>query len=796
MINEDWQAVSGKGELKLSENSLTVLKRRYLRKDDSGKSVETPEDMFRRVASNIASADLKYDPMADVKRTANDFYDLLVSLDFMPNSPTLMNAGRELQQLSACFVLPVGDSLEEIFTAIKQTALIHQSGGGTGFDFSRLRPAGSIVKSTKGVASGPISFMKAFDSATEVIKQGGTRRGANMGILRVDHPDIESFIKAKEKNDVLNNFNISVALTDRFMEALEKDDQYELVDPKSKRTVRKESARKIFDIIVDHAWKNGEPGIIFIDRMNRYNPTPKVGKIESTNPCGEQPLLPYESCNLGSINLGNMVRGGQVDYAHLSRVVRKVTHFLDNVIDVNNYPIAEIREMTKANRKIGMGVMGWADMLFKLGVRYDSEEALELGEKIMKFIRTEGRKESARLALERGPFPNFKGSIFDKEGQPRLRNATVTTIAPTGTISIIAGASSGVEPLFAISFIRTVMDNDRLVEVHPYFKELGERQGWYSEELAREIAEKGTIQGNSKIPKNVQELFVTAHEVNPDFHVRMQAAFQRYTDNAVSKTINFPQEATREDVEEVYMLAYRSGCKGITVYRDGSREAQVLSKGSKQKKEEKLGKEEEKQAESKEVISAEIKVSPRSRPEEVSGVTYKAETGCGTLYITVNQDEKSLVEVFTTMGKSGGCLAAQSEAISRLASLAFRAGIDAKEVVRQIKGIRCPLPRFTEHGTALSCPDVIAQVIERHLQKKQATLGLVFSEEEEKRNETNANNKEELNKVLANGKEEETRSVLSRAQAGLPPECPDCGNMLEISEGCLKCQSCGFSRCT
>ncbi|MCG3197765.1 MAG: vitamin B12-dependent ribonucleotide reductase [Candidatus Omnitrophica bacterium] len=565
----------------LNENARKVLERRYLRRDDQGRVLETPEQLFERVAEVIAAAEERLGTGQSVTEWTERFYSMMAALEFLPNSPTLMNAGRDLGQLAACFVLPVGDSLEEIFEAVKQAALIHKSGGGTGFSFSRLRPRSSRVRTTKGVSSGPISFMTVFDAATDTIKQGGTRRGANMGILRVDHPDILDFIACKEQGDRLNNFNISVAVTEEFMRAVREGGEYGLIAPHTGERIGSLPARDVFWKLVEGAWRNGDPGVVFLDRMNRDNPTPDIGEYESTNPCGEQPLLPFESCNLGSINVSRFVRPTtrEVDWERLGECVEGAVRFLDNVITQNNYPLPQIQEITERNRKIGLGLMGFADFLILRGIPYDAPEALEEAESLMGFLQKRSKEASAKLAEERGPFASFAQSRWASLGYPPLRNATTTTVAPTGTISIIAGCSSGIEPLFGICLWRNVMDHDRLVEVHPIFKARALEEGFYSETLMRKIAEGVPLSRLPEVPREIADLFVSAHELRPEHHVRMQAAFQKHTDNAVSKTINFPQRATREDVADAFLLAHELGCKGITVYRDGSRDWQVLNLG-------------------------------------------------------------------------------------------------------------------------------------------------------------------------------------------------------------------------
>lgn len=870
--------------LNLTENAIAVLEKRYLRKDESGKVIETPRDMFWRVAKNIALMDILYEPdvyIADplatqkgdtkdcvkdcsllepespvgcddlppleltswdwatlkmaydrlarrgrmrvswdqmesivrsreklLRRTAVLFFQLMADGRFLPNSPALINAGRELQQLSACFVLPIDDSMVSIFDTLKHAALIHQSGGGTGFSFSRLRPKNDVVRSTGGVASGPVSFMKVFNAATEAVKQGGVRRGANMGILRVDHPDILEFITCKTDTRELTNFNISVGLTEKFMKAVEENGEYELVNPRNGQVTGKLRAREVFEMIVDQAWRNGEPGIIFLDRLNRDNPTPELGEIESTNPCGEQPLLAYEACCLGSINLGRFTRpvwgdvaqgsgdpyGGdpsrgdpseRIDWEGLRATVRAGVHFLDNLIDANKYPLPQIDEMAHGNRKIGLGVMGWADMLLDLGIPYDSEEATSLAEKVMSFIEEESIKASSLLASCRGVFPNFEKSIYSSKGLP-MRNATTTTIAPTGTISIIAGASSGIEPLFSIAFTRHVLDRKSLVEVNPRFLAVAKALGFYSEELMERVAERGTLSGIEGIPEKVRRVFVTAHEVTPEWHIRMQAAFQKYTHNAVSKTVNFPRHATREDVEKVFVLAYKLGCKGVTVYRDGSREEQVLTVGAHKAGNEEAGGDrgnvqlpastetafDGTVPEKRSVNGPWGKIRPIERPTRLDGFTMAKETPLGKLFLTLNTLDGHPVELFAQIGKAGSDVAAFTEAIARLVSIALRSGVDPQEVADQLIGIGGSRSIGFGPNRVRSVPDAIGQFLDEYLKH---SMGEVQEEPEPARPV-----QDEL--PLIPGK----RFNL----------CPSCGtwNLVHV-EGCQKCLSCGYSEC-
>ena len=783
----------------ISENARAVLERRYLIRDEQGQPTETVEELFHRVADAIAAADTRFDPQADTAATAAAFYQLMTSLDFLPNSPTLMNAGRPLGQLSACFVLPVADSMEDIFDAIKNAALIHKSGGGTGFSFSRLRAKGSTVNSTGGVASGPISFMKVFNAATEAVKQGGTRRGANMGILRVDHPDIMEFITCKNDTKEITNFNISVGLTEAFMAAVESGGEYDLVDPASKKITGRLNARAVFESIVDSAWRTGEPGIIFLDRLNRDNPCPGQGEIESTNPCGEQPLLPYEACNLGSINLVNHLKktaGGYVlDREKLEQTIRTAVHFLDNVIEVNQYPLPEIDQVTKLTRKIGLGVMGFADMLLYLGIPYNSDEGVAMAREVMELVQTIGHQASEDLAAARGAFPLFAESIY-KDGRP-LRNATVTTIAPTGTLSIIAGVSSGVEPVFAYAYIRNVMDSTHLIETNGILKEALTRRGLYTEELMHSVVEQGTLAHVDGIPEDMKKVFVCAHDVSPIWHVKMQAAFQQYTDNAVSKTVNFPNAATREEVAEVYRLAYELGCKGTTIYRDGSRDEQVLNIGKVNdgKADKALPDHVEKlldsNCDSTACLLRNGSILPRPRPDVTMGYTEKVKIGCGKLFITVNYDEQGICEVFTNTGRAGGC-PSQSEATARLVSIALRSGVDSDEIITQLKGIRCPSCLRQPGVPVTSCPDAIAKAIEKVMKAAQKNT---IPPCPPATHAPAAPVQPPIRPGVPQGPRPPIFPDMTPAEAKLAKFCPECGSPLEHEGGCVTCRDCGYSKC-
>jgi ribonucleoside-diphosphate reductase alpha chain len=744
----------------LSENAIAVLKKRYLKKDENGEPIEEPLEMFRRVAANIAEGEFRFKEDEEAQRLYEEskekFLRLMLSRNFMPNSPTLMNAGRELQQLSACFVLPVEDSIDGIYDTLKHQAVIHKSGGGTGFGFSRLRPKNDIVKSTMGVSSGPVSFMAIYDASTDKIKQGGTRRGANMGILRVDHPDIEEFITCKNDNERINNFNISVAVTDAFMEAVENDTDFDLVNPRSGEVARTVRARDLFSKIVEGAWLNGEPGVVFIDRINADNPTPQF-PIESTNPCSEAHLPPYDSCNLGSINLERFCREetGEVDWDDLRETVHTAIRFLDNVIEMNSYPLPEIDEMSRGNRRIGLGVMGFADLLIQLGITYDSKEGLAFAEKIMKFVDDEAWEASRELAEERGVMPHYEGSRHEARGD-RVRNATVTTIAPTGTISIIAGCSGGVEPLFAVAFMRRQADME-LPDVNPEFVKVAKERGFYSEGLMKKVAEHGSVRDIPEIPEDVRRVWVTSHDISPEWHVRMQAAFQKYTSMGISKTINLPNEATTKDVEDAYRFAYSLGCKAMAVYRDGSRDAQVLSTG-KTGQSPTLAPPTLPPAPAEIVKHVSLAEARNGRPRTLSGVTKKLQTGHGPMYVTMNDDEFGPRECFVILGKPGGTAAAFSDALGRMISLAMTHGATPAEIVHQLRGIQDGHPAGVGPNAVLSVPDGVAKAMGEHY-------------------------------LVEDGPAEARELPIIGA-------CPDCSGGLTKQEGCVVCHSCGYSKCS
>ncbi len=818
----------------LTQNARIVLGKRYLKKGEDGEPVEDPEVMFWRVAYTIAREDARYGASeAAVEEVARQFYDLMTRGKFEPNSPTLMNAGRPLGQLSACFVLPVDDALSNgrsgIYDTLKSMALVHQSGGGTGFSFSRLRPTGDTVRSTMGVASGPVSFMKLYDASTEVVKQGGTRRGANMGILRVDHPDIREFVTCKSDTSKITNFNISVAITDAFMEALEWGGKYDLFSPRSGEVMGQEDAREIFDLIVNGAWKTGEPGVFFIDRANEVNPVPHLGSYEATNPCGEQPLIAYDVCNLGSINLGLFVKddftwgadpGEGVDWEALGRVVHLSTHFLDNVIDANRYPLPEITDLAQRIRRVGLGVMGWADMLVRLGLPYNSPEGVEMGRKVMAFLNEEARKASEKLASGRGVFPEWEESIWGPDEtcargpdgerirpERRLRNCNLTTVAPTGTISIFAGCSGGIEPLFAVAFMRN-QAGVKMPDVNPDFVRIARAQGWYSEELMERIATEGHVHFE-EVPAEIQRVFVTAHDITPEWHVRMQAGFQEHTDSAISKTTNFSFEATEKDVREIYELAFQLRCKGVTVYRDGSRPEQVLSTGKTGQAAEtpemaaRRVEIEQALADAREEIhrlhgeterlrgeleERDLKAAAarqkRQRPPVLRGRTMKMNSPLGDIYVTINEDDAGRpFEVFCTLGKAGGAAFADAEAMGRLMSLALRSGVPITALRDQLRGISSDRAVGVGPKKVLSAPDAIGQAIERYLEEQ-------------------AGIQEELPIQVArpvpsgSGQPKPAPARYAGTHEHFMGSCPDCGSgQLAYEEGCVKCHVCGYSEC-
>ena len=839
------------GPVSLSSNARTVLEKRYLVKNEKGKPVEQPEDLFWRVATVVAEADRRYgstDPQ--VQKVAEEFYQLMTQRRFEPNSPTLMNAGRPLGQLSACFVLPVEDALANgkngIYDTLSAMALIHQSGGGTGFSFSRLRPKGSMVRSTTGVASGPVSFMKLYDASTDAVKQGGTRRGANMGILRVDHPDILEFITCKEDLTQVTNFNISVAVTTKFMEAVKAGESYDLIDPSNKKVVGQLDARTVWDRMILGAWRTGEPGVFFVDEANRYNPVPSLGQYEATNPCGEQPLLAYDVCNLGSINVGYYVRDGKMDWDAFRADIHLSTHFLDNIIDVNKYPLEAIDALSKRIRRIGLGVMGFADACVRLGIAYDTEEGVEFGRRVMEFVDVEGKKESSRLASERGPFAEWAKSIWgpdetcarDENGQrirpmQLLRNCNVTTVAPTGTISIIAGCSSGLEPLFAVAFMRN-QAGVMMPDVNEDFVAIAKSDRWYTDELMERIAKTGSVQ-QPEVPEKWQRVFVTANAIAPEWHIRMQAAFQKHCDSAISKTTNFAHTATVEDVRKIYEQAYDSHCKGVTVYRDGSRDNQVLSTGATAKAAEARDSSSPRREEDRAVLAdlksniaerdAEIdrlkrqlyeveaenlqRRAKRSRPDKLRGTTIRKETPLGVMFVNITEDEKGQpFEVFITLGKAGGSAMADTEAMGRLISLALRSGIPITEIHRQLRGISSDRAVGLGPNKVLSVPDAIGIAIEEWHRDR------VSGVQQELMPGTPAQG----TPAVGSAPGEMATSMTHQVPAALRPQgnaaaeaelafglhrsteafigtCPDCGSQMEYAEGCVKCHVCGFSEC-
>jgi ribonucleoside-diphosphate reductase alpha chain len=723
----------------LTDNAITVLKRRYLLRDNDGNIIETSDDMFKRVAYHISQAEDNYNTSQEDKAEIEQlFYEAMSELRFLPNSPTLMNAGCRFNQLSACFVVPIEDSMESIFDAIKNAALITKSGGGVGYSFSKIRHKNSQVKSTNGVASGPVSFIKVFNSATEQIKQGGKRRGANMAVLRVDHPDIMEFITCKRDNEEFNNFNFSVGVTDKFMQAVYDKSDFDLIAPHTGEIVESIPALDIYNAIIENAWYNGEPGIIFLDEVNRHNPTPDIS-IEATNPCGESPLLPNEACNLGSINLSKFISHSYdkiyFDYDSLKETVWTAIRFLDNVIDMSEFPLPQITEVVKLNRKIGLGVMGFANVLYALKIPYNSKKALKLAEEIMSFIHSEAWKASEALGNERGVFPNYKNSIYNFYDAPNYRNAITTIIAPTGSLSMIANCSSGIEPLFGLAYIKNVMDGEKLLMVNEQFEQIAKERGFYSKKLMEEIAQKGSLQNINGIPDDIKKIFVISHDIEPEYHVKIQAAFQMYTDNAVSKTCNMPNSATKEDIDRIYRFAYESHCKGITVYRDGSRDKQVLSFDKKQ--------------------CENIPVTPKERPKTLPGYTTNIKTGMGDLYVTVSELNGQPFEVFATIGKSGKSVTAKTEAIGRLISLALRSGIPVDKIINQLKGIIGEYPIFSDGRLIQSIPDAISYILS------------------------------EKYCIESDGNE----CTLTKTK------CPECGENIVFEENCYKCYSCGYSKC-
>ena len=778
-------APSGNGHVELSDNARVVLEKRYLRKGPDGKIIETPEGMLRRVAHAIAQAELLYGTEADAKEWEGRFYEVMSSLEFLPNSPTLMNAGVSQDDgsgtgtLSACFVMGLEDTMEGIMTTAKEMAMVQKFGGGTGFALSEIRPKGAHITTTHGKACGPVAVLRHLSSVSKLVTQGGKRDGANMAVMDVHHPDVLEFIDCKHVEAEIHNFNISVGASHEFMQAVKDGADYDLRDPQTGEVVAKRDAREVFDKIIAGAWRNGEPGLIFLDWVNHKNPTPQLGRMTATNPCGEQPLLPYESCNLGSINLARFLvtrdDGLTIGYDRLREVVRTTTRFLDNVIDANAYSVDKIEEMTRATRKIGLGVMGFADMLARMRIPYDSEEGLELGRSIMRFVQNESDQMSQELAEQRGVFPAYQGSIYDAAGQPKMRNACRLTVAPTGTISMIAGCSSGIEPLFALCYHKhNILGGESLLYVDQGFEEAAREGGFYSEDLMSHLADDGDLQERDDVPEWAKRVFVTSADISPDMHVRMQGAFQESVDAAISKTINFPNSATVEDVRRAYMLAWELECKGITVYRAGSREAEVLTAGA----------EGGKSADEEE--AAEQLLVPRQRPSIIRGITERVRTGEGNMYVTINFDEKGRpFEVFSTLGKAGGVDSAHLEAISRLISLALRSGIDPDQIVEQLRGITSS-PVWDSGTLVRSAPDAVALALSRHLGGGEPRLA---DTEEVDAGESTA--QLGMFPAAARGTVHGSNGHGANGRS----RCPDCSGTLVHQEGCLRCPDCGYNKC-
>ncbi len=724
--------------MQLTKNAKKVLESRILKKDENGEVAETPEEMLKRVSTALTN----------VIGEQKEFFDVMKNLYFLPNSPCLANAGTGMPQLQACFVLPIEDSMESIFGTLADMARVFKSGGGVGFTLSRLRPKGDIVKTTGGYSSGPVSFLEPYNAAINAVKQGGRRKGAGLACIRVDHPDILEFIECKKDNDKFNNFNISVAITDTFMQAVKENTDFNLINPRNGEVTKTLPAKEIWDKLVEGAWRNGDPGILFVDEISRHNPTPELGEIESVNACSEFHGLPYESCNLGSINLTKIVTSDkEINWDLLEKVARIATRFLDNILDVTEYPLPQIKEMSLGNRKIGLGVMGWGDMLFKLGIPYNSQKALDLAWKVMGVVDEEAFMASHVIAEEKGVFPNWHKSPHFQEKYGKVRNASRTCIAPTGTLSIIANCTSSIEPAYGLVYEKHVLDGETLYEVNPVFEQELENRGIYSKELLQKIADNnGSCQGVKEIPEDMQKVFVVAHDISPEWHVRMQAEFQKNVDMGISKSINARNGSTKKDVEDAFMLAYGLGCKGITYYRDGSREEQVLTTGKKEKRDK-------------------VKVEVRERPVETSGITTALKTGCGKLYATVNEDDVGICELFLNQRDGNGCRVAYNNALAMVSSMALRAGVAVKDISKALKGQSCGQPVFEKGGLILSCPDAIG----KHLDKEQ--------EFQDFRNEM------------------EPLMVSQQAGANHPKRCPDCGGRMISQGGCETCRDCGNSRC-